>query len=80
MARRQAAGRLIRLYGTSLAPRCSFRPREGNQRALLHDLTLSVQGSHATVRNEAAERTGLQGMATTLTWSSSSGPGPTSSK
>ncbi len=40
--------------------------KEG-QRALLHDLTLSVQWSHAAVRNEAAGRTGLQGMATTLT-------------
>jgi protein phosphatase len=37
------------------------------QRALLHDLTLSVQWSHAAVRNEAAGRTSLQGMATTLT-------------
>jgi protein phosphatase len=37
------------------------------QRALLHDLTLSVQWSHAAVRNQAAERTSLQGMATTLT-------------
>ena len=40
--------------------------KEG-QRALLHDLTLSVQWSHAAVRNEAAGRTSLQGMATTLT-------------
>src|SRR5919112_2163482 len=37
------------------------------QRALLHDLTLSVQWSHAAVRNEAAASTSLQGMATTLT-------------
>ena len=37
------------------------------QRALLHDLTLSVQWSHAAVRNQAAGRTSLQGMATTLT-------------
>jgi serine/threonine protein phosphatase PrpC len=37
------------------------------QRALLHDLTLSVQWSHAAVRNEATLRTSLQGMATTLT-------------
>jgi PPM family protein phosphatase len=37
------------------------------QRALLQDLTLSVQWSHAAVRNQAAERTSLQGMATTLT-------------
>jgi PPM family protein phosphatase len=40
--------------------------KEG-QRALLHDLTLSVQWSHAAVQNEAAGRTSLQGMATTLT-------------
>ena len=38
-----------------------------SQRALLQDLTLSVQWSHAAVRNEAAGRTSLQGMATTLT-------------
>jgi protein phosphatase len=37
------------------------------QRALLQDLTLSVQWSHAAVRNEAEARTSLQGMATTLT-------------
>lgn len=37
------------------------------QRALLHDLTLSVQWSHAAVRNQAAGRTSLEGMATTLT-------------
>ena len=37
------------------------------QRALLHDLTLSVQWSHAAVRNQAARRMSLQGMATTLT-------------
>ena len=40
--------------------------KEG-QHALLHDLTLSVQWSHAAVRNEAAGRASLQGMATTLT-------------
>lgn len=38
-----------------------------SQQALLHDLTLSVQWSHAAVRDQAAERTSLQGMATTLT-------------
>jgi serine/threonine protein phosphatase PrpC len=37
------------------------------QRALLHDLTLSVQWSHAAVRNQAAGRPSLHGMATTLT-------------
>jgi serine/threonine protein phosphatase PrpC len=37
------------------------------QRALLQDLTLSVQWSHAAVRNQAAGRTSLEGMATTLT-------------
>lgn len=40
--------------------------KEG-QHALLQDLTLSVQWSHAAVRNEAAGRASLQGMATTLT-------------
>jgi PPM family protein phosphatase len=40
---------------------------EEDQRALLHDLTLSVQWSHAAVRSEASERASLQGMATTLT-------------
>jgi PPM family protein phosphatase len=40
---------------------------EDGQRALLQDLTLSVQWSHAAVRNEAAGRSSLQGMATTLT-------------
>lgn len=40
---------------------------EDNRRALLHDLTLSVQWSHAAVRDEASGRTSLQGMATTLT-------------
>jgi serine/threonine protein phosphatase PrpC len=40
---------------------------EEGQRALLQDLTLSVQWSHAAVRNQAAGRTSLQGMATTLT-------------
>jgi protein phosphatase len=40
---------------------------EKRHRALLHDLTLSVQWSHAAVRNEASGRTSLQGMATTLT-------------
>ena len=40
--------------------------KEG-QHALLHDLTLSVQWSHAAVRNEAAGHASLQGMATTLT-------------
>jgi PPM family protein phosphatase len=38
-----------------------------SQRALLQDLTLSVQWSHAAVRNQASGRTSLQGMATTLT-------------
>jgi serine/threonine protein phosphatase PrpC len=38
-----------------------------SQRALLHDLALSVQWSHAAVRNEAARRTSLESMATTLT-------------
>ena len=37
------------------------------QRALLQDLTLAVQWSHAAVRNQAAGRTSLEGMATTLT-------------
>jgi PPM family protein phosphatase len=40
---------------------------EDTQRALLHDLVLSVQWSHAAVRNEAARRTSLESMATTLT-------------
>lgn len=40
---------------------------EQAQRALLHDLTLSVQWSHAAVRDQASGRTSLQGMATTLT-------------
>ena len=40
---------------------------QDGQRALLHDLTLSVQWSHAAVRNQAAGRTSLHGMATTLT-------------
>ncbi|HKU63142.1 MAG TPA: protein phosphatase 2C domain-containing protein [Gemmatimonadales bacterium] len=40
---------------------------EDSQRALLHDLALSVQWSHAAVRNEAARRTSLESMATTLT-------------
>jgi PPM family protein phosphatase len=40
---------------------------EAGQRALLQDLTLSVQWSHAAVRNEAAGRASLEGMATTLT-------------
>ena len=40
---------------------------EDTQRALLHDLVLSVQWSHAAVRNEAASRTSLESMATTLT-------------
>ena len=40
---------------------------EDTQRALLHDLVLSVQWSHAAVRNEAASRTSLEAMATTLT-------------
>lgn len=42
-------------------------PTQEAQHALLHDLTLSVQWSHAAVRDEAAERTSLHGMATTLT-------------
>lgn len=40
---------------------------EAGQRALLRDLTLSVQWSHAAVRDQAGERTSLEGMATTLT-------------
>lgn len=40
---------------------------EESQRALLHDLALSVQWSHAAVRNEAAGRTSLESMATTVT-------------
>jgi PPM family protein phosphatase len=40
---------------------------EESHRALLHDLALSVQWSHAAVRNEAASRTSLESMATTLT-------------
>ncbi|HEY4648128.1 MAG TPA: protein phosphatase 2C domain-containing protein [Gemmatimonadales bacterium] len=42
-------------------------PGQESQRALLHDLALSVQWSHAAVRNEAASRTSLESMATTLT-------------
>lgn len=38
-----------------------------SQRALLHDLALSVQWSHAAVRNAAARHTDLESMATTLT-------------
>jgi serine/threonine protein phosphatase PrpC len=37
------------------------------RRGLLQDLTLSVQWSHAAVRDQAAGRASLQGMATTLT-------------
>ena len=40
---------------------------EDTQRALVHDLALSVQWSHAAVRNEAARRISLESMATTLT-------------
>jgi PPM family protein phosphatase len=40
---------------------------EDSQRALLHDLALSVQWSHAAVRNEAARHTSLESMATTVT-------------